>query len=53
MNEDTVDSWRERHPDILQGWVPENIWNMNETAQFFRVLSSHVVARAERDPKSV
>ena len=48
MNEDTVDSWRERHPDILQGWVPENIWNMNETAQFFRVLSSHVVARAER-----
>ena len=53
MNEDRVDSWRERHPDILQGWVPENIWNMNETAQFFRVLPSHVVARAERVRKSI
>ena len=29
------------------------IWNMDETAQFFRALPSHVVARAQKDRKSV
>ena len=29
------------------------IWNMDETAQFFRALPSHVVARAQKDRQSV
>lgn len=44
VSEDTVDSWRERLPDILQGWTPENIWNMDETGQFFRALPSKSLA---------
>ena len=53
MSEGTVDSWKKRLQDILQRWAPENIWNIDETAQFFRALPGHVVARAERDRKSV
>ena len=48
VSEDTVDSWRERLPYILQGWVPENIWNMDETAQFFRALPSKSIADNSR-----
>ena len=48
MNEDKVDSWKKRLPDILQRWAPENIWNMDETTQFFRALPGHLVAQAER-----
>ena len=48
MSEGTVDSWKKRLQDILQRWAPENIWNIDETAQFFRALPGHVVARAER-----
>ena len=47
MSEGTVDSWKKRLQDILQRWAPENIWNIDETAQFFRALPGHVVARAE------
>ena len=35
VSEDTVESWKERLLDILQDWAPQNIWNMNETGQFF------------------
>ncbi|CAB4015343.1 tigger transposable element-derived 6-like [Paramuricea clavata] len=31
VNETTVDSWKEKLPEIVQGWEPENIWNMDET----------------------
>ena len=59
VSEDTVESWRERLPEILQGWSPENIWNMDETGQFFRALPSKSLAdksrscTGERDLKSV
>ena len=31
----TVDSWKERLPDILQGYSAEYIWNLNETGCFW------------------
>ena len=48
VSEDTVESWRERLPEILQGWSPENIWNMDETGQFFRALPSKSLADKSR-----
>lgn len=36
VREETVTSWQERLPNILSGYSPENIFNMDETGQFFR-----------------
>ena len=49
VSEDTVGSWKERLPDILQGWAPENIWNMDETGQFFRALPNKSLVDASRN----
>ena len=35
VREEMVDSWKERLPEILQGWQPRDIWKMDETGQFF------------------
>ena len=48
VSEDTVDSWQERLSDILQGWAPQNIWNMDETGQLFRALPNKSLAEASR-----
>ena len=34
----TVDSWKERLPEIVQGYAKEDIWNMDETGVFWRAL---------------
>ena len=34
----TVDSWKERLPDILQGCSAKDIWNVDETGCFWRAL---------------
>lgn len=44
----TVDSWRERLPVILQGWHPRDIWNMVETGQFFRALPNRSLTEASQ-----
>ena len=31
---ETVDSWKERLPELLRGYPIENIWNLDETACF-------------------
>ena len=49
VSKTTVDSWKERLPDILQGWEPENIWNMDETGQFFRALPNKSRAGSSRN----
>ena len=49
VSEDTVDSWKERLQDILQEWAAENIWNMDETGQFFRALPNKCLADASRN----
>ena len=48
VSEDTVESWKERLPDILQDWAPQNIWNMNETGQFF--LEHCQTSRLQKHP---
>lgn len=35
---DTVRSWKERLPQILQGYAKENIWNIDETGIFWIAL---------------
>ena len=34
----TVDSWKERPPDILQGYNAKDIWNLDETGCFWQAL---------------
>ena len=31
VREDTIELWKERLPEILQGWELQDIWNMDET----------------------
>ena len=38
---ETVDSWKERLPELLQGYSKENIWNLDETACIWRALPDH------------
>ena len=35
---ETVESWCERAREITRGWESENIWNMDETGDFWRGL---------------
>ena len=34
----TVESWRERSRELIKGWQPENVWNMDETGCFWKGL---------------
>ena len=34
----TVNSWKERTPELLQEYLSENIWNHDETGSFWRAL---------------
>ena len=34
----TVESWKERLPEIVQGYEKDDIWNMDETGLFWRAL---------------
>ena len=35
---DTVDSWKERLPEIVKDYDKENIWNMDEAGVFWQAL---------------
>ena len=35
---ETVDSWKERLPEIVEGYAKEDIWNMDETGVFWQAL---------------
>lgn len=37
VRRETVESWKERLPQILAGYRPKNILNMDETCKFSRV----------------
>ena len=41
MQGETVDSWKERLPELLHGYSKENIWNLDETAYSWRALPDH------------
>ena len=34
----TVDSWKERLPEIVQGYSNEDIWNLDESGVFWKAL---------------
>ena len=34
----TVESWKERLPELLQGYEAKNIWNLDETGCFWRAM---------------
>ena len=38
---ETVESWKERLPEILHGYSANNIWNLDETGCFWRALPEH------------
>lgn len=35
---DTDESWKERLPEIVQGYKPQDIWNIDETGCFWKAL---------------
>ena len=41
MSGATVESWKERISKLLQEYVSENMWNLNETGCFWRALPDH------------
>ena len=34
----TIDSWKERLPEIVHGYRKKNIWNLDETGLFWQAL---------------
>ena len=34
----TLESWKERSRELVRGWKPENIWNIDETGCFWKGL---------------
>ena len=35
---ETVDSWKERLPELVEGYAKDDIWNMDETGVFWQAL---------------
>ena len=48
---ETVDSWKEQLPQIVQGYLKDNIWNMDETGLFFCALPDRGFAQKSRSCK--
>ena len=48
VREETVTSWQERLPNILSGYSPENIFNMDETGKFFRAPLNRSLAEVSK-----
>ena len=38
VSQATLDSWSERARELMAGYKPENVWNMDETGQFWKAL---------------
>ena len=38
MRGETVDSWKERLPEIIDGYAKDNIWNMDKMGVFLKAL---------------
>ncbi|XP_065832947.1 tigger transposable element-derived protein 6-like [Oscarella lobularis] len=47
----TVESWKERLPNILEGYSPENVWNIDESGVFWRTLPVKGFARKAKEAK--
>ena len=38
VSPETLESWKERSKELIKGWKPENVWNMDETGCFWKGL---------------
>ena len=47
----TIDSWKERLPEILAGYNPREIWNMDETGCFWKTLPTTGLAQKSKSCK--
>ena len=47
----TVDSWKERLPEIVRGYDKDNIWNMDETGLFRQALPDKGFAQRSKQCK--
>ena len=47
----TVDSWKERIPELIRGYSTDDIWNMDETGLFFRALPDRGFAEKSQSCK--
>lgn len=48
---ETVESWKERIPGIIQGYEKEDVWNMDETGIFWRALPERGFGQKSRSCK--
>ncbi|CAB4019426.1 tigger transposable element-derived 6-like, partial [Paramuricea clavata] len=46
VNEVTLDSCQERVKELTKGYAPENVWNMDETGQFWKALPDKSLSEA-------
>jgi hypothetical protein len=48
---DTVESWKERLPEILAVYGAEDIWNLDETACFWKTLPDKGLCKIKKQCK--
>ena len=48
---ETVHSWMERLPELLQGYSSRDIWNLDETACFWKALPDHGFGKKDHSAK--
>jgi hypothetical protein len=46
VDETTLESWQERAKELSKGYAPEDVWNMDETAQFWKALPDKSLSEA-------
>ena len=44
----SVNSWKERLPDILHGYSTDDIWNLDETGCFWRAFAGQRIQPASK-----
>ena len=48
---ETVDAWLERIQELVRGYAPKDIWNMDETGVFFQALPNRGLADVRKKAK--
>lgn len=38
ISQETLSSWDEHSHELMRGYEPRNVWNMDETGQFWRAV---------------
>ena len=51
MNGETVLSWKERLPEIIEGYRKDDIWNMDETGVFWKALPNRGFGQKSKECK--